>query len=91
MQLAERVGHATPIGLGLGRPTIQVGHHHQTLGEQSTVRSRDRHRNGQTSAVEVLEELGLPREVGVAPGAKTTDREMPIDAYAPHVVGDSAS
>jgi hypothetical protein len=38
-----------------------------------------------------LEELGLPREIGVASGAKATDREVPVDAHAPHVVGDSTS
>ena len=52
---------------------------------------RDRHRHGQTFTVEVLEELGLPREISVAPGTETTDREVPVDAHAPHVVGDSAS
>jgi hypothetical protein len=39
----------------------------------------------------VLEELGLPREIGVASGTETTDREVPVDAHAPHVVGHSAS
>ncbi len=29
--------------------------------------------------------------VSVAPGTETSDREMPVDAHAPHVVGDSAS
>ena len=38
----------------------------------------------------MLEELGLPREISVAPGTETTDREVPVDAHAPHVVGDSA-
>jgi hypothetical protein len=37
-----------------------------------------------------LEELGFPREISVAPGTKTTDREVIVEAYAPHVVGDSA-
>ena len=41
--------------------------------------------------VEVLEELGLPREVGVAPATETTDGKSPVDAHAPHVVGNSAS
>jgi hypothetical protein len=40
--------------------------------------------------VEVSEELNLPREISVAPSAETTDRELPVDAHAPHVVGDSA-
>jgi hypothetical protein len=38
-----------------------------------------------------LEELGLPGEISVAPGAETTDREVSVDAQAPHVVGDSTS
>src|SRR5207248_11583296 len=38
-----------------------------------------------------LEELGFPREISVAPRAETTDRMVPVDAHAPHVVGDSAS
>src|SRR5204862_4738574 len=88
---AERLGHATPVGLCLGRSALQVGHHHHTIGEQPAVRGRDRHRHGQTFTVEMLEELGLPREIGVAPGAETTDREAPIDAHAPDVVGYPAS
>src|SRR5215831_7109588 len=91
MQLAERVGHATPVRLRLWRSALYVGHHHQTVGEQPSVRRRDRHRHAQTFMVEVLEELGLPREIRVAPGTETTDREVPVDAHAPHVVGDSAS
>ena len=91
MQPAERVGHATPVGLRLGRSALHVCHHHQTVHEQPAVRRRDRHRHGQTFTVEVLEELGLPREISVAPGTETTDREVPVDAHAPHVVGDSAS
>src|SRR5262249_6654237 len=55
------------------------------------VHRRDRHRHGQTCMVEVLEECGLPREISVAPGTETTDRQVPVDAHAPHVVGDSAS
>jgi hypothetical protein len=39
--------------------------------------------------VEVLQERCLPREIGVAPGTETTDREVPIDAHAPHLIGDS--
>jgi hypothetical protein len=38
-----------------------------------------------------LEELCLPREISVAPGTETTDREVPVDAHAPNVVGDPAS
>jgi hypothetical protein len=38
-----------------------------------------------------LEELGLPREISVAPGTETTDGQVPVDAHAPHVIGDSAS
>src|SRR5205807_10249755 len=55
------------------------------------VRRRDRHRHGQTCTVEVLEELGLPREIRLTPGTETTDREVPVDTHAPHVIGDSAS
>ena len=91
MQLAERVGHATPVGLSLGRSALHLCHHHQTVREQPGVCGRDRHRHGQTFTVEVLEELRLPREISVAPGTETTDREVPVDAYAPHIVGDSAS
>src|SRR5262249_47323252 len=83
--------HATPIRLRLGRSALHVGHYHQTIGEQPAVPRRDRHRHGQTFMVEVLEEPGLPREITVAPGTETTDREAPVDAHAPHVVGDSTS
>src|SRR4029453_11616907 len=60
-------------------------------GEQPAVPRRDRHRHGQAFTVEGLEELGLPREISVAPGTETADRQVPVDAHAPHVVGDSAS
>ena len=40
---------------------------------------------------EVLEELGLPCEISVAPETATTDRAVPVDAHDPHVVGHSAS
>src|SRR5258708_19421837 len=91
MQPVERVGHATRVGRRLGGAALDVCHYHQTVREQPAVRRRDRHRHGQTFTVEVLEELGLPREISVAPGTETTDREVPVDAHAPHVVGDSAS
>ena len=32
---AERVGHATPVGLGLGRSALHVRHHHQAVGERA--------------------------------------------------------
>jgi hypothetical protein len=41
--------------------------------------------------VEVVKEIGLPREISIAPGTETTNREVPVDAHAPHVVGDPAS
>jgi hypothetical protein len=41
--------------------------------------------------VEEFEELSLPREISVAPGAETTDREAPVDAHSPHVIGHSTS
>jgi hypothetical protein len=53
-------------------------------------RRRDRHRHGQTFTVKVSEEFGLSREMGVAPLAEAADREAPVDAHAPHVVGDPA-
>ena len=31
------------------------------------------------------------RSTEVAPGTETTDREVPVDPHAPHVVGDTAS
>jgi hypothetical protein len=36
-------------------------------------------------------QLGLSREISVAPGTETSDREVPVDVHTPHVVGDSAS
>ena len=75
MQLAKRVGYARPVDIRLGS-TLHVGHHHQSVGETPAVRRRDRHRPGQTFTVEVLEELGPPREISVAPRAETADREV---------------
>ena len=91
MQLAERVGDAAPVGLRLGRSALHVGHHHQTVDERPAVCRRDRHRHAQTFTVEVLEKIGLPPEISVAPGTETTDRTVPVHPHAPHVVGDSAS
>jgi hypothetical protein len=91
MQLAERVSYPTPVGRCLGRPAVHVGHDHQTVGEQPAIRGWDRHRHGQAVTVEVLEELGLPGEIGVASGPKATDSEAPVESHIPHVVGDSAS
>src|SRR5262249_52396114 len=45
---------------------------------------------GQAFMVEMLKQLGLPREVSVAPGTEPADREVPVDTHAPHVVGDPA-
>jgi hypothetical protein len=55
MQLAERVGYATPVGHRLGRSALHVFHHHQTVHEQAAVSRRYRHWNGHTFTVEVLE------------------------------------
>jgi hypothetical protein len=90
MQLAERVGDATPVSLCLGRSALHIGHHHHAVDEQPAIRGWDRHWHGQAVTVEVMEEVGLPCEIGVASGAKATDSEAPVDAHAPHVVGDSA-
>jgi hypothetical protein len=59
----------------------------RTAGRPSS--GSDRH--GQTFTVQMLEELGHPREISVAPATETTDREVPVDVDAPYVVGDSAS
>jgi hypothetical protein len=40
--------------------------------------------------VKILEELGLPREISVTPGTEASNCKLPIDAYTPHVVGDSS-
>ncbi len=45
----------------------------------------------QAFTVKVLEELGFPREIIVAPATETTDRDLPVAAHAPHVVGDIAT
>src|SRR5262249_23170448 len=42
--------------------------------------------------VEVSQQLGLPRKVGVAALAEPTDGQVPVDAHAPHLVhANSAS
>jgi SOS-response transcriptional repressor LexA len=90
MQPTERLGHTTPVGLCLGALTLHERHHHHTVREQPAIRRRDRYRHGQTRAIEVLKELGLPREISIAPGAETTHREVPSDTHAPYVVGYTA-
>jgi len=92
MQTAERAGDATPVGFGLGRSALHVGHHHQTVGEVPAVRGRDRHWHRHPFTVEVSQQAGLPREISVAALAETTDRWVPVDAHAPDLVdADSAS
>jgi hypothetical protein len=92
VQLAEGVGDATPVGLRLGRPALQVCHHHHSVGEVPAVRGRDRHRHRHPFTVEVSQQVGLPQEVGVAAPAEPSDRELPVDAHAPHLVdANSAS
>jgi hypothetical protein len=75
-----------PVGLRFGRFALHIGHHDQTVGEVPAVRGRDRHRHRHPFTVEVSQQLGLPREVGVAAPAEPTDRELPVDAHAPHLV-----
>jgi hypothetical protein len=89
VQLAECVGHAMPVGLRFGRFALHIGHHDQTVGEVPAVRGRDRHRHRHPFTVEVSQQLGLPREVGVAALAEPTDGEVPVDAHAPDRVRDT--
>src|SRR5215469_3661518 len=92
MQLAECVGDATPVGFGLGRSALHVGHHYQTVDEMPAVRGRDRYRHRHPFSVEVPQQVGLPCEISVAALTETTDRAVPIDAHAPHPVdANSAS
>jgi hypothetical protein len=43
-------------------------------------------------SVEVSQQVGLPGEISVAAPAETTDRAVPVDAHAPHLVdADAAS
>jgi hypothetical protein len=39
--------------------------------------------------VEVVQQLGLPREVGVAAVAEPSDGKVSVDAHTPHLVGDT--
>ncbi len=92
VQLAECVGDATPVGLRFGRSALHVGHYDQTVGKVPAIGGRDRHRHRHPFTVEVSQQPGLPREVGVAAPAEPTDGELPIDAHAPHLVdANSAS
>jgi hypothetical protein len=92
VQLAECVGDATPVGLRFGQSALHVGHHDQTVCEVPAVRGWDRHRHRHPFTVEVSQQLGLPREVGVAALAEPTDSALPVDAHAPHLVdANSAS
>jgi hypothetical protein len=75
-----------------GRVARNVGHHDQTVGEVPAVPGRDRHRHRQPFTVEVSQQPGLPREVGVAALPEPTDGDVPVDAHAPHLVdANSAS
>jgi hypothetical protein len=91
MELAERVGHAPPVGRRRRRSALDVGHHHYPVGEQSPIRRRERRGYSETFPVEVLEERGLPGQISIAPGPATSDRNLPVDTHAPHIVGHAAS
>ena len=91
MQLAERAGDATPVGFGLGRSALHVGQHHQAVDEMPAVRGRDRHRHRHPRTVEVPQQVSLPCEISVAALAETTDREVPVDAHAAHLVDASSA
>ena len=96
-----RLGGLARAAIELNLTTSAISHQSHTGRRETIVRRRRRpvaaggrrdwHRHGQAFTVEVLEELGLPREISVAPATGTTDREVPVDAHAPHVVGNSAS
>ena len=83
------VGDASPVGFGLGRSALHVGHHHQTAGEVPAVRGRDRHRHRHPFTAKVPQQAGLPREISVTALAETADREVPADAHAPHLADAS--
>jgi hypothetical protein len=89
MQPAECLGDPAPVGIRLGRLTLQIGHHDQTVDEVPAVRGRDRDRDRHPFAVEVSQQLDLPRQIGVAAPTEPSNRELPADAHAPHLVGDT--
>jgi hypothetical protein len=91
MQPTKRLSHTTPVGLCLVPLTLYECHHHQTVREQPAVRRRDRYRHGQPLAIEVLKELGFPREISIAPCPETSHHEVLPDTHAPYVVGYTAS
>jgi hypothetical protein len=74
---AECAGDATPIGFGLGRSALHVGHHHQTVDKVPAVPGRDRHRHRHSFTVEMSHQVGLPYEISVAALAETTDPPHP--------------
>jgi hypothetical protein len=91
VKLAERIGDATPVGFAPGRSPLHVGHHHQTVSEVPSVRGRDLHRHCHSFTVEVSQQVGLPREIGVAATAETTDRKLPVDAHALHLIDSNSA
>jgi hypothetical protein len=90
VQLAQRLGSAAPVGLRLGRPALHISHHHQAMCEEPAVRRRHGHWDRKTFSVKILKKLCLPREIGIAPRAETTDRKLAVNAHAPDVVGNAA-
>jgi hypothetical protein len=80
MPLAECVGDATPVGFGLGRSALRVGHHHQTVGEGPAARGWDRHRHRHPFTVEMPQQAGLPRKISVAALAETDHPTCHISA-----------
>jgi hypothetical protein len=39
--------------------------------------------------IKMSHQVGLPGKISVTANAETTDGELPVDAHAPHLVGDS--
>jgi hypothetical protein len=73
MQLSERAGDTTPVGLRLGRSALHVGHHDHTVGEVSAVHGWDRHRYRHPLTVEGRNSLvSHPRSMSPRPPRRPT-------------------
>ena len=83
-----RLGGLARAAVELNLTISAISHQSHTGRCETIVRRRQRpvavggrhdwHRHGQTITVEVLEELGRPREISVAPGTETAHPRLEI-------------
>lgn len=75
--------HAAPVGRRLRRSAFHELHHHR----QPAILGGYRHWYCHAFTIEVLQQFGLPGEIGVASGSEATNSQSSVDAHGTCVIG----